>query len=527
MPGENTVRPTEVGTDQRQLLDAEAGVVAIPVWPGEDSAAPWIGSQGAELAEAFDLDLFGALERDNVTGKAGEVVTVPVGAAGRGAASADGNVDLTRVLLVGLGDGSPAAHRKAGAALARAVRGLDRVATTVTAASDEAGVRAFVEGVVLATFGYDGMRGTRLDPAKLPLTALVLTGQGDDASAAVATAGAVARATWVARELIHTPSNVKDPAWLARRAGELAAGLDVRVRDEKQLAAEGFGGLVAVGMGSARPPRLIALRYEPEGATATTPHVVLVGKGITYDTGGLSLKPRESMVPMKTDMSGGAVVIGVLSAVEALNIRVRVTGLVAAAENMPGAAAQRPGDVITQYGGTTVEVINTDAEGRLVLADAIAYAAAELEPTLIVDVATLTGAATVGLGRGHAALYSTDDALAAALVDAGAAAGEPLWRMPLVDDYRRSLDSAIADVAHVETEKMGGGSITAALFLERFAGEVPWAHLDIAGPGRADADKVEVVKGGTAYGTRALLYWLESFNRAGDRGRAEGDPEAP
>jgi leucyl aminopeptidase len=194
---------------------------------------------------------------------------------------------------------------------------------------------------------------------------------------------------------------------------------------------------------------------------------------------------------------------------------------------MPGAAAQRPGDVITQYGGTTVEVINTDAEGRLVLADAIAYAAAELEPTLIVDVATLTGAATVGLGRGHAALYSTDDALAVALADAGAAAGEPLWRMPLVDDYRRSLDSAIADVAHVETEKMGGGSITAALFLERFAGAVPWAHLDIAGPGRADADKVEVVKGGTAYGTRALLYWLESFNRTGDPGGAEGASAAP
>ena len=238
--------------------------------------------------------------------------------------------------------------------------------------------------------------------------------------------------------------------------------------------------------------------------------MVLVGKGITYDSGGLSLKPREAMVPMKTDMSGGAVVIGVNSALRAVGFRVPVTGLVAAAENMPSGTAQRPGDVIRQFDGTTVEVLNTDAEGTLVLADAIAYAVETLSPTVIVDVATLTGAATLGLGRRHAALYSTSDELAGALVDAGEAAGERLWRMPLVDDYRESLESTVADVAHIETRKMGGGSITAALFLERFAREVPWAHVDIAGPGRADADEHEVVKGGTAFGTRALLYWLET-----------------
>ncbi|WP_211239542.1 leucyl aminopeptidase [Jiangella gansuensis] len=541
MSGESTIRPTEVVTDARPLLDAECGVVALAVWPesggprqderraddavgdGDEGGetedrgtAPWIGPGGAEVSESLGLDLFAALERERATGKAGEVVSVPVFGEGRGAASVDGEVDVTRVLLVGLGDGSPAAHRRAGAALARAARGVDRIASAVTLASDDTALRAFVEGVVLATYALGGFRSTAVDAARLPLGTLVLAGDGgrDDVAARAAT---IARGTWIARDLAQTPSNVKDPEWLAGRAREIGAAhrLDVRVRDEKALADEGFGGLIAVGMGSVRPPRLIALRYEPPKAGRHTPHVVLVGKGITYDTGGLSLKPREGMVPMKTDMTGGAVVMGVLAAVRELGVDVRVTGLVAAAENMPGAAAQRPSDVITQYDGTTVEVLNTDAEGRLVLADAIGYAVAELEPTVIVDVATLTGAATTALGRGIAALFSADDDLSAALRDAGEAAGERLWRMPLVDDYRMALDSAIADVAHIETTKLGGGSITAALFLQRFARDVPWAHLDIAGPARADADKNEVVKGGTAFGVRALLYWLEAGAPAG------------
>ncbi|TDE08798.1 leucyl aminopeptidase [Jiangella asiatica] len=470
-----------------------------------------MGPGGAEVTESLGLDLFAALERERATGKAGEVVSVPVFGAGRGAASVDGEVDVTLVLLVGLGDGSVAAHRRAGAALARAARGIDRLASTVTLTSDDAALRAFVEGAVLATYALGGFRTKPVDDARAPLGTLALAGDGAR-DEVVATAVTIALASWTARDLAQTPSNVKDPEWLAGRARQLGAEhrLDVRVRDEKALADEGFGGILAVGMGSVRPPRLIAMRYEPPKADRRTPHVVLVGKGITYDTGGLSLKPREGMVPMKTDMTGGAVVMGVLAAVRELGVEVRVTGLVAAAENMPGAAAQRPSDVITQYDGTTVEVLNTDAEGRLVLADAIAYAVAELEPTVVVDVATLTGAATTALGRGIGALYSADDALAGALRDAGEAAGERLWRMPLVDDYRYALDSAIADIAHIETTKVGGGSITAALFLQRFVRDVPWAHLDIAGPARAESDKNELVKGGTGFGVRALLYWLEA-----------------
>ncbi|PSL01859.1 leucyl aminopeptidase [Haloactinopolyspora alba] len=533
MPAESTIRPTEVVADARPVLDVEAGTLALPVWPETDPesgesgeaggpggqngpggpagpAGPRVGTGADEVASALGLDLPLILDRENAKGEPGEIVSVPVYAAGRGAASVDGEVDVTRVLLVGVGDGTAASFRRAGAAVARAAKGVERLGSTVTAGADDARVRAFVEGAVLATYALGGFRGSEAPARTLPLGTLVLAGD-EDRSTVVRLASAVAEATWTARDLVHTPSNVKDPAWLAERARQLgsAHGLDVRVRDEKALEAEGFGGILAVGMGSARPPRLIAMRYEPEGAGATTPHVVLVGKGITYDTGGLSLKPREAMVPMKTDMSGGAVVMGVLSAVRELGVDVRVTGLVAAAENMPGASAQRPSDVIRQYDGTTVEVLNTDAEGRLVLADAIGYAVAELEPSVVVDVATLTGAATQGLGRTHAAMYATGDDLAAALTRAGDASGERMWRLPLVDDYRSALESSVADVAHIETTKVGGGSITAALFLQRFVRDVAWAHLDIAGVGRADADRAEVVKGGTAFGVRALLYWLE------------------
>lgn len=514
------VRPTAVIAEQRSLLASEADVLAVPVWPaasagsasdGADSGpddsdafdGPWIGPGGAAVAELLGLDLTDALERESAKGNAGEVVSVPV------YGGADG---VTRVLLVGVGDESTTAYRKAGAALARATKGVDRVATSVTAAADDAGLRAFVEGAVLATYRRGGFRGDPEQNGKQPAGEFALVGAAADQ---VAESASLAAAAWFARDLVHTPSNVKNPEWLAEQAVRVGrdAGLDVHVRNERTLANEGFGGIVAVGMGSVSPPRLIALRYEPADLAAADdlPHIVLVGKGITFDSGGLSLKPRDSMASMKTDMSGGAVVLGVMSALRDLQIRVRVTGLVAAAENLPGASAQRPGDVITQYDGTTVEVLNTDAEGRLVLADAMAYAVAELDPTVIVDIATLTGAATVALGRTHAALYSADDDLAAALSDAGAAAGERLWRMPLVADYESSLDSSVADVAHISTTKVSAGSITAALFLRRFAGEVPWAHLDIAGPGRADKDKDDVVKGGTGFSTRALLYWLQSL----------------
>jgi leucyl aminopeptidase len=283
------------------------------------------------------------------------------------------------------------------------------------------------------------------------------------------------------------------------------------VREEDELAADGFGGLVAVGSGSVRPPRLIELRYQPENWHE---HVVLVGKGITFDSGGLSLKPTDGMKLMKTDMAGGAVVIAVMSALARLGVRSRVTGLVAAAENMPSGSALRPGDVITHFGGHTVEVLNTDAEGRLVLADALAYADAVLQPDVMVDIATLTGAARVALGTRMGALYASDDRVARELLAAAGASGDALWRMPLVDDYRDALDSPVADMANVSRGSGArAGSIDAALFLREFTGGRPWAHLDIAGAARSASDDGENTKGGTGYGTRLLLAWLAAGGR--------------
>jgi leucyl aminopeptidase len=323
---------------------------------------------------------------------------------------------------------------------------------------------------------------------------------------------AVAEAAVLARDLAQTPSSTKGPAWMAGRARRSAAeaGLGCTVRDHRQLRDEGFGGLLAVGGAAQRPPRLVELTYSPPDADARTPHVVLVGKGITFDTGGISLKPRESMVSMKTDMTGAGVVLAVLKACAQLGVKVRVTGLLPLAENTLGAGAYRPGDVVRHYGGTTTEVRNTDAEGRLVLADALAYADAHLDPDVLVDIATLTGAATLALGRTHAALYSADERLAAAFAQAGEVSGERVWRMPLADDYRPAIGSSVADVCQIATVKgVGAGSIIAALFLREFVGERRWVHLDIAGPARSERDAGLVGRGGTGYGVRLLLRWLE------------------
>jgi leucyl aminopeptidase len=248
--------------------------------------------------------------------------------------------------------------------------------------------------------------------------------------------------------------------------------------------------------------------------------MVLVGKGITFDTGGLAIKPREAMLPMRTDMSGAGAVLAVLASCRAAGIRRRVVGLLPLAENAVGAASYRPGDVVRQYGGRTTEVVNTDAEGRVVLADAMAWACEHLDPEVVVDVATLTGAASLGLGRRHAALYSPDDDLAAALAAAGQASGEQAWRMPLVEDYRPAIESSVADVRQaVTTPGFGAGSITAALFLREFAAGRRWAHLDIAGPARSDREEHEVPKGPTGYGARLLLRWLEQLTPAGPPAR--------
>ena len=367
---------------------------------------------------------------------------------------------------------------------------------------------ALVEGALLGSakpvrWSADGPR-VESDPM-----ALALIGEHDPV--AVVRGREAVRATATARAYANAPSNIKNPGWLADEARAIArlSGLRVKVWDEVALARAGFGGLIAVGQGSRTPPRLVQLTYTPAGATGRP--VVLVGKGITFDTGGTNVKPAAAMTMMKTDMSGAAIVLSVLASCRALGIRRPVIGLMALAENAIGGGAYRPSDVITAYGGTTVEIGNTDAEGRIVLADALAYAAAKLDPAAVIDIATLTGAARIALGSGLAASYGSDAGLHARVRAAFADAGEPLWEMPLIEDYRPALDSAVADLSHIGPlgGGPGAGSIIAALFLREFTAGLPWVHLDIAGTGRSETDTGILAKGATGYGARGLLRWLD------------------
>jgi len=337
---------------------------------GADDA---LGDTSARAAiEALGLHADDVLTTFAPSTKAGAQTTIPL---------MPGAHAVRRVVLVGVDDGSDAAWRSAGAAIGRATRGRSRVVHAVAGAAGSQALAAYVEAVVLAS--WSSPRWTRKGPTVVTHPASEAVVAGTEDAGTVADAEARARAQLLARGLSMTPSNTKNPAWLARQARAVAkqSHLDVRVWDERQLAREGFGGLIAVGSGSATPPRLVQLDHVPDGATAATPRVVLVGKGITFDTGGLQVKPVDGMVGMKTDMSGAAIVLAVVAACHELGVAVRVTGLLALAENAVDGASYRPGDVVTQYGGRTVEIGNTDAEGRIVLADALAYADAALDPT--------------------------------------------------------------------------------------------------------------------------------------------------
>jgi leucyl aminopeptidase len=496
------VSPPVVTLDERNPHAVSgAEVVALPVLPGESLT---LGPGAAALGDVSDLDLLGVLDAEQATGKAGEVVSYVVPGGVRGSSA------LRRVLLVGVGAQRPADFRRAGVAVARATRDVSRVATTIPALEPDVAIEPFVVGVTLASFAFDWRAA---GPQHRPVGSVVLAELGSSYDAELARAVAIAGAGWRARFLATVPSNVKNPAWLADQAVALAAeaGLRVKVWDEQQLAKEGFGGILGVGGGSATPPRLIRLDYAPKKASRRTPTVVLVGKGITFDSGGLNLKPGDSMTTMKRDMTGGAVVLSTMAALAAVGCPVRVVGLVPAAENAVSGSSMRPGDVLRHYpgdkGGRTSEVTNTDAEGRLVLADAMAYAVAEVEPVAIVDVATLTGAIKVALGQQVGGLFANHDVLAAALEGAGEATGEPLWRMPLSASYEDKLASTIADA---DNGPGGPGAITAALFLQHFVGGLPWAHLDLASVGDVPEDRDEWTKGPSGWGARTLLTWLGS-----------------
>ena len=408
--------------------------------------------------------------------------------------------------MVGIGDQSGAALRAAGASVGRKVRGKNLSVYSACAVKE---VKAHAISMALGAWVWNLKTDKKKEEPKL------LVGSKD--KKVVEDAAAIAQAMCRARDLIHTPANIKTPAWMGKQAELFAKGTGLKVKILAGTELKEFGGLRAVGGSSPKPgPRMIEVSYQPKSKKKSVdalPHIVLVGKGITFDTGGISLKrPYDTMIAMKSDMAGSAAILATLTALEELQPNVRVTALMMMAENAISGTAQRPSDVIKHYGGTTVEVINTDAEGRLVLADGLAYADINLDPDYLVDIATLTGAISLGLGRQYAAMYTRDNALAAQLSKAGEASGDRVWHMPLVDDYKDSLGSDIADFNHNASKgKYSAGSVTAALFLENFVGSRRWVHLDIAGTGRSEVDAGENSKGGTGFGVRLLTEWITSL----------------
>lgn len=434
-----------------------------------------------------------------------------------------GDLPASGVLLVGLGRmdaADPRRLREAAAVAARTARGASRVATTLAQVHPtDAAIQAVAEGFHLGAHtdrrwktrpASSGRSGAWDDePTRLGhVDVLVPSSRLAPARAAIERGGRYAAATCAARDLVNLPPDRKRPAALADAVERLVTGAaEVTVSDESVLDAEGFGGLLAVGRGSASPPRLVELRYRPEGALG---HVVLLGKGITFDSGGLSLKRGDDMRDMKGDMAGAAAVAAVFSVLPGLDVRLEVTGLLPLAENMPGADAQRPGDVVRCRGGTTVEVVDTDAEGRLVLADALRYAAG-WSPDAMVDLATLTGSAVAAVGRYAAAVMGSDEELIRSLRQAADVAGERLWPLPLWAEFEDHQRSAVADLRNIGEDGAGGGAIAGGVFLRHFADDVPWAHMDIAGPAFMPEKLAAptLPAGGTGFGVRTLLAWLE------------------
>ncbi len=421
------------------------------------------------------------------------------------------SLPVASVLAVGLGaarDEWPAdVIRRAAGAAARALTGVESVITTLT----ELHLEAAIEGLILGAYRFTEFRSAKTAPKDPGLTAITALSTASGAKKAAARATAIATAVATARDLVNTPPSHLFPAEFAKRAKSLgeAAGLEVEVLDDKALAKAGFGGIIGVGQGSSRRPRLVRLSYRG-GKGKKAPKVALVGKGITFDTGGISIKPAASMHHMTSDMGGAAAVIATVVLAAQLELPIDVTATVPMAENMPSATAQRPGDVLTQYGGTTVEVLNTDAEGRLILADAIVRAC-EDKPDYLIETSTLTGAQTVALGARTPGVMGSDefrDRVAAL----SQAAGENAWAMPLPDELKDDLKSSVADLANISSQRFAG-MLVAGVYLREFVADgVQWAHIDVAGPAYNTAGPWGYTpKGGTGVPTRTMFAVLEDI----------------
>ena len=471
-------QPTLPATGALGLLVAE-GEAAQGLWHQADEAT------GGAVTRAFKAAEF--------TGKSGQSCTILAPGAG-----------LTRIVAVGLGKQGELNDRhieEAGGTLAAA---LSREEQAAVAADGVSGAQAALVamGAALRSYRFD-IYHTKLKPEDKPkLAALtVFTAQSADATAAWKSLQAVAHGVFVTRDLVSEPANILYPAEMADRISKLSElGLEIEVHGQKELEALGFGSLLGVSMGSAREPRMVIMHWK--GGEAGAKPVAFIGKGVTFDTGGISIKPAAGMEDMKWDMAGAGAVVGVMAALAGRKAKVNAIGVVGLVENMPSGTAQRPGDVVRSYSGQTIEVLNTDAEGRLVLADIIYYAQEKYDPRFMVDLATLTGAIIVALGHEHAGLFSNDEDLSQKLLAAGLSTGEKLWRMPMGREYDKQLKSDIADMKNITGRP--GSSITAAQFIARFVNEKPWAHLDIAGTAWGTKDTPTAPKGASAFGVRLL-----------------------
>ncbi|MDO9362082.1 MAG: leucyl aminopeptidase [Sphingopyxis sp.] len=463
-------------------IDASADVVAFPVRKGE------AGALGALLGAAAAQARF-----DGAAGAIAETAAI------------DGE-QARRLLLVGIGEGSEQDLERGGAALTARLQTSGVSAVQVDFAStgqvDEEDVLAFAMGALLRNWRLDTYRTRLSDNAKPSLKSISLASPHGDLSARWGSYSAVADGVALTQTLVAEPPNILYPESFVERCQHLAElGVELEILDERQMKALGMGALLGVAQGSTRPPRLLAMRWN--GGNPGDAPVVFIGKGVTFDTGGISIKPAAGMDMMKWDMGGAGAVAGAIKAIAGRKAKANVVGVVGLVENMPDGNAMRPGDIVTTMSGQTVEVLNTDAEGRLVLCDAISWAQAAYSPKVIVDLATLTGAMVISLGHEYAGIFSNDDTLAEGLLAAGDASNNKLWRFPLSSAYDKLIDSPIADMKNIGPRE--GGSITAAQFLKRFVDEgVAWAHLDIAGMAWADKDGPVWAKGATGYGVRLL-----------------------
>ena len=493
-------------------VPAGTAMVAVPVFKG--CVLP--------RSSSVHLDL-SFLETAGFEGEVGQTQCFP----------ADGRT-LVAVGMGEPGEVSAETFRRAAAAAVRAAWRTPEVAMTLLEAVADTEVeathagRAVAEGAGMAAYEFTAYK-TDVTPCRLASVTVVAGGVAGTEDgwlpAALSRGARVAESVCMARDIVNEPAGRLTPIRLAELATDLAQreGLGVRVLDAEAIASEGLGGLAGVASGSHEPARLIELTYDPPGQAVAT--VALVGKGITFDSGGLSLKRAEGMMTMKTDMSGAAAVLAAMSSLPSLGARVRVLGFLPVAENMPGGGALKPGDVVRIRNGKTVEVLNTDAEGRLVLADGLSLAA-EQRPDAILDIATLTGAQIVALGAKITAVLGNHDGLVDQVRSAGDRAGEPIWPLPLAEQYRVDIDSEVADLKNIG-EPGQAGAVVAGLFLQEFVDGIPWAHLDVAGPARSDSDDGYVKKGATGVAVRTLVELLTSFQPLTTTGQAPSVASTP